>query len=548
MLPGDLEERSIAAIAVDDDIAIVETPKSLSEIAREIQSAPGLQRGVLAVVVGTFILLWPNGSLTLTVGLAGLALVLSAVFDGYRRLRHAGAGRGPGRTVVDLVAGVLLILVSSFASQLLVVTLWATLLVRGVHDLYGAFRAWRAHSPSVWSLVRGVAQLVGAGAVSVLQEDLVIVALLLIGSSWVATGILSVVLAWTSPRGVSAPIAANEVMTEWFTTRDVGDELRNDVVAKLVFEGEENRKRIARFASLMAFATAIASLGVLTDSTAVVIGAMLVAPLMTPIMATSVSLVMGRPAVAIRSLTLVGAGVAIAVGLAFMIGRYVPGVVEIGVNTQIAARTEPTLLDLLIALAAGGAGGYAVCRPDVSDSLPGVAIAVALVPPLAVVGVTLASGDYALAMGSFLLFLTNLVGIIFASATTFVFAGVAPWQQLTSNLGQLRKMSVTVLAAMAIVAIPLAITGQEIFAASADRQQSSEATELWLQELPGFDLVQVDAANTDIEIVLIGDGRISAVQADDLARRLGAALDRDVLVELRIIPEQRLSAGTGSNK
>ena len=105
----------------------------------------------------------------------------------------------------------------------------------------------------------------------------------------------------------------------------------------------------------MAFSTAIATFGINADSTAVVIGAMLIAPLMIPIMATSASLLMGWTVRATRSLFLVAGGVAIAVAGSWILSRYFP-VLEVTTNSQILSRVSPTTVDLMIALAAGAAG------------------------------------------------------------------------------------------------------------------------------------------------------------------------------------------------
>ena len=199
----------------------------------------------------------------------------------------------------------------------------------------------------------------------------------------------------------------------------------DEVAAKLFHEGPERRRDLIRFYALMGFASIIASFGVLTDSTAVVIGAMLIAPLMTPLMAMSLALVSAWTSRLARSSTvaLTGAVVPIVSGL---ITTAIAGQgVDPAVNTQIVSRASPTLLDLAIALAAGAAGAYANSRRDVADSLPGVAVAIALVPPLAVVGVATQLGDWDSAQGALLLFVTNALAIVAMGALTFVLTGIA---------------------------------------------------------------------------------------------------------------------------
>jgi len=116
------------------------------------------------------------------------------------------------------------------------------------------------------------------------------------------------------------------------------------------------------------------------DSTATVIGAMIIAPLMTPILATTTALMMGNGVRAWRSLMLVGAGVLGVIVVAAALGIVAVHVVAFDTNSQITARVSPRLLDLIIALAAGTAGAFATSRDDIADSLSGVAISIALVP------------------------------------------------------------------------------------------------------------------------------------------------------------------------
>ena len=152
---------------------------------------------------------------------------------------------------------------------------------------------------------------------------------------------------------------------------------------------------------MMVLATGIASFAVIQDSTAVVIGAMLVAPLMTPIMGVSAAAVNGWPQRLFRSLVLVVVAALAAVALAWLIASWLPSVGNLSTNSQITSRVEPSLLDFCIAVFAGSAGAHVqTVDPRVSSSLSGVAIAVALVPPLSVVGITLEQGDLASAEGT----------------------------------------------------------------------------------------------------------------------------------------------------
>jgi uncharacterized hydrophobic protein (TIGR00271 family) len=149
----------------------------------------------------------------------------------------------------------------------------------------------------------------------------------------------------------------------------------------------------SRFWLLLVLSAGIAAAGVIGDSTATVIGAMIVAPLAIPIQGVAVSIAYGEPRPMLASLgTLVAAtGVVIAIG--FLFGWILPQLTPLDENGQVTGRVSPTIVDLVAAAVTGLAGSIAIARRDIGDILPGVAIAISLVPPLAVVGVAAQAGD-----------------------------------------------------------------------------------------------------------------------------------------------------------
>jgi uncharacterized hydrophobic protein (TIGR00271 family) len=177
------------------------------------------------------------------------------------------------------------------------------------------------------------------------------------------------------------------------------------------------------FSMMIGLSAGIAVLGLVLNSPAVIIGAMLIAPLMSTIVAMGLAIVQGDMTFLLRSLRATLRGITIVVAVGIFIGIFYLD--RIGTQ-EMLSRTEPTLLDLLVATASGVAVAYALCRKNVSAALPGVAIAVALVPPLAAVGLFLGMRDLQLAYGAFLLFLTNLAAITFASGVVFTLFGFRP--------------------------------------------------------------------------------------------------------------------------
>src|SRR5207342_368353 len=160
----------------------------------------------------------------------------------------------------------------------------------------------------------------------------------------------------------------------------------------------------ARFSVLLILASIIACAGLIGNSVASIIGAMIIAPLMGPIVGIALGIVVGLPVRAVRSLVVAVAGIALTIGIGVAMGAWLGSAPSAPFNSEIVGRTSPTLIDLVVALAAGAAGAYATSNAKVADSLPGVAIAISLVPPLATAGILLSVGEAAASMGAFLLF------------------------------------------------------------------------------------------------------------------------------------------------
>ncbi|MBF2018254.1 MAG: DUF389 domain-containing protein [Rivularia sp. T60_A2020_040] len=193
---------------------------------------------------------------------------------------------------------------------------------------------------------------------------------------------------------------------------------------------------------------AIATFGLLTNSTAVIIGAMIIAPLMLPIRGLAYGALEGNVELFRTASRAVSLGSAIAIGLAWIIGL-LSGISSYG--SEILARSQPNLLDLGIAIVAGGLSGYAKVQPKIESSLAGTAIAVALMPPLCVIGLGLAQADWSLSLGATLLYLTNLLGITLSCMVSFFISGYTPAKQARKALGW-------VLALTGILVIPLSLS------------------------------------------------------------------------------------------
>lgn len=193
---------------------------------------------------------------------------------------------------------------------------------------------------------------------------------------------------------------------------------RTDLVERI----QSNSQWNFDFILLMALSTLIASLGLLDDSAAVIIGAMLVAPLMTPLLGLGLAISQGNPKLAKMTLKTMALGFLVAFGLAVLVGVLSGGFHQS--TSEMDARDWPQMLDLGVAFFAGVAAAYASGRPGLLAALPGVAIAAALLPPIATSGLALSIGNFDLAIGAALLFAVNVAGIILASAIALWAVGI----------------------------------------------------------------------------------------------------------------------------
>lgn len=272
-------------------------------------------------------------------------------------------------------------------------------------------------------------------------------------------------------------------------------------------DGPDAGARLSRFWLLLVLSSIIAAAGVVADSTAAVIGAMIVAPLLGPIQGTMLATVLGDRANLIRSLLLVVAGAIAAVAIGYLIGMLVAGDVVAATNSQVAGRVSPRLIDLLAALGTGVVGSVALVRRDISDTLPGVAIAISLVPPLTVVGLTLESGAVGEALGALLLFVTNVVAIIATGIAVMTVYGVTKLAAAErvdgSRRASLRKPVVLLLSMLIIIGVPLSLTSIQIGAKSIVERVVLEEVEAWGSDA-GWRVQSTDYSSVELTIHLEG--------------------------------------------
>lgn len=303
---------------------------------------------------------------------------------------------------------------------------------------------------------------------------------------------------------------------------------------------------------LISLSAMIASLGLIANSAAVVIGAMLVAPLMSPIIGSGLAIVLGDARFLRRSIgaVLQGAFLAIVVGM-------IAGLLALNqpLSSEVLSRTQPSLLDLAIALFSGLAAAYALCRSDAAGALPGVAIAAALVPPLAAIGITftvslvevfqadgqtaaqaLGLNQFRLPLGALLLFTTNFVAISSAAALMFLILGYRPAAARKDRIRtQTRAFRASVILLIA-VSVLLAVTTYQLAQEQRELARIREVTEEQVQtltsgELADLELVTFSDGFLELELVVRSPFSIPYAAVQDLQEGIGGVLTREGIID-----------------
>ena len=304
------------------------------------------------------------------------------------------------------------------------------------------------------------------------------------------------------------------------------------------------RAKQSAFWTMLVRSGIIATAGIISDSTATVIGAMIIAPLSTPIMAIALGIVR-RERIRAGRFVVMGAVVVVLLGA---LGAFlVPGGVDLHTNSQITGRTSPTVVDLVAAIATGFAGAVGLSRRDVAAVLPGVAIAISLVPPLAVVGVCLGEGAVLMAMGALLLFVSNLVSMVIAGTVLFAALGYASEaEQQAHRVGAERKSFLTLGILLALVLVPLAANTALVVVLHGLSTRIESVAETWLAGSPQAEVTDVEYTASAFRV----DVRTPPGQLPPTQQLLGA-LEGQVPDGLRIVVDttygEEIDAGsTGS--
>ncbi len=291
----------------------------------------------------------------------------------------------------------------------------------------------------------------------------------------------------------------------------------------------------------------IATFGLITNSAAVIIGAMLVAPLMSPILGLSLASVSGAQKMYRQSILALLEGAVMAVGLSFLISmaayRSPFGVLQ-DIPIEVLSRTHPSPFDLIIALAGGAAAAYALAEPHLSAALPGVAISTALMPPLCTIGIGAAIRHQDVAFGASLLFITNLAAISFAGILVFIALGFRPLRVSRRWVGLSQSILVSAGLVM-LITIPLIVMSLS-FVHDADRSRSIRlAVTDELTTIDAAELVELNYTEENNVLNLTITARFERQptyqQVVSLQSAIASRLNEPVALQLIVVPATRLN-------
>jgi uncharacterized hydrophobic protein (TIGR00271 family) len=290
----------------------------------------------------------------------------------------------------------------------------------------------------------------------------------------------------------------------------------------------------------------IATFGLITDSTAVIIGAMLVAPLMSPILGLSLASVVARGRIFRRAALALIEGTAMAIVLSTFLGwlsKILPFDFLIVLPNEVIARTHPSPFDLGIALAGGAAAAYALANPRLSATLPGVAIATAIMPPLCTVGIGLATSNWSVALGATLLFVTNLAAISFAGILVFVSLGFRPlerdkrWHRIPRSL----LISATL---VMLVTVPLVLLTLRLVSQADYTKLVQDTVAAQIASFPDAQLMEVQINQSDtilhLQVTVLTTSQPSYEQVVGLQQEIALQLNRPTSLQLIVVPGTRL--------
>jgi uncharacterized hydrophobic protein (TIGR00271 family) len=316
-------------------------------------------------------------------------------------------------------------------------------------------------------------------------------------------------------------------------------EQKKEVYQELITKAEPK----VDFFILVILSCIIATFGLLANNVAIIIGAMVVAPLMTPILSSSLAMLFGEIEFFYKSLSSELQGVGVALVIAVAIALVTPGAV---LTDEILARTHPTIVDLILALASGAAGAYAIVRRK-NAALPGIAIAVSVLPPLCVAGIGLAFRRFDVFGGGLLLFFANIIAVQIASFGVFWFFKVVPSSIYEKEKAELIMKNLRIsIALFLLVSVPLAFimyttVSQESLSRNIESILETQASLVKGGELVKFSYQKKDGV-LEISAIMRSPEKFDQKMATQIKNVLENQLKEPVDLKLEVILKDRFEA------
>lgn len=318
--------------------------------------------------------------------------------------------------------------------------------------------------------------------------------------------------------------------------RAAWEELRSDIAGGAVLS--------RGYVLFVVLSAVMATLGLLNNDGAVVIAAMVVAPLFGPLMGLALGVVMADRPLWHRALLAEFVGLVLAIAIGAIAGAFAPGYLILA-SQQIQSRAHPNLTDIVLALGAGVAGALSIAS-TVVNALVGVAVAVALMPPAIVIGMGLGHGNWSMALGAGMLVWINVVGGVLAAIVTFRLYHIQPWPRfrVREALRAIRWVSLAAAALLIAAAVPVYLTTRAInrsqVVQSDVRQQLDRLTggRLAVQGVT----VNASGGHLLIDVSAVGAPPPSEASLQALRASLQAELHLPVSIVLHVVPSSTIQA------
>ena len=298
---------------------------------------------------------------------------------------------------------------------------------------------------------------------------------------------------------------------------------------------------------LVMLSCSIATFGLVTNSPAVIIGAMLVAPLMSPILGLSLATVTGKEHLFQRAVLALGVGILLSLILSAFWGwlaDILPFDLLVNLPDEVISRTHPSPFDLGIALAGGAAAAYALANPRLSAALPGVAIATALMPPLCTIGIGISTSHWEVALGATLLFVTNLAAISFAGIVVFVALGFHPRDQSILLWNRFPRSLVISAVLVLIVTVPLVLLTLRLVDQARYNKLVQDTVAAEIATLTDAQLLEVNLDQVDtvlhIKVTILTTHPPAYAEVVSLQQEFALQLNQPVALQLVVVPGTRL--------